>query len=203
MERGRVRRSAVVLALLCLVGCQALEDVLPTKPAEPTPTPTPSAPVSIPVILPQPTPTPVLGIPPAPTPAPGATPTPAPAPTPGASSCGLPGSNPANPVCTDDRSRLYAKIDAALTTVTQKRPELFNLNNKVCENCYYVKDVGGYIAEVKKELAKQGICTAGGDEEIGVKNTNEFSEQYDILLASQHMRRGPGSYRGVCRPALF
>ena len=66
-----------------------------------------------------------------------------------------------------------------------------------------MKNVDAYIAEVQKELARRGICMAGGAEEIGVKNTNDYSEQYDILLASQHMRRGIGSYRGVCRPASF
>jgi hypothetical protein len=40
-------------------------------------------------------------------------------------------------------------------------------------------------------------------EEMTVKENNNYSEQYDILLASGHMRRGTGSYRGVCRPALF
>jgi hypothetical protein len=48
---------------------------------------------------------------------------------------------------------------------------------------------------------KQGL--QAGREEIGVKNSNDYSEQYDILLASGHMRRGLGSYRGVCRPAIF
>lgn len=202
MECGGVRRSAAVLGLLCLVGCQALEDALPTKQTEATPSPSPAAPLSIPVVLPQPTPTPVLGGP-GPTPTPNPAPTPTPAPTPGASSCSLPASNPGNPVCTDDSPRLFAAVDAALTAVTQKRPELFNFNNKVCDNCYYVKDVDGYIAEVGKQLAKQGICMLGDAEEIGVKNANDFSEQYDILIASQHMRRGLGSYRGVCQPALF
>ena len=36
-----------------------------------------------------------------------------------------------------------------------------------------------------------------------MKNTNAFSEQYDILLASGHMRRRPSAYRGDCRPAVF
>ena len=38
---------------------------------------------------------------------------------------------------------------------------------------------------------------------MAAKNSNNFSEQYDILLASGHIRRGAGSYRGVCKPALF
>jgi hypothetical protein len=38
---------------------------------------------------------------------------------------------------------------------------------------------------------------------MAVKENNNYSEQYDILLASGHIRRGPGSYRGICRPAIF
>ena len=79
---------------------------------------------------------------------------------------------------------------------TQGRPEFFDLNDKVCENCYKVKNVSGYVAEVQRQLAAQGICSYYDGEELAVKSTNDFSEQYDILLASGHMRRGPGSYRG-------
>ena len=38
----------------------------------------------------------------------------------------------------------------------------------------------------------QGICSYYDGEELAVKNTNDFNEQYDILLASGHMRRGAG-----------
>jgi hypothetical protein len=38
---------------------------------------------------------------------------------------------------------------------------------------------------------------------MGVKVTNGYSEQYDILLADGHMRRQPSAYRGDCHPALF
>jgi hypothetical protein len=54
-----------------------------------------------------------------------------------------------------------------------------------------------------KQLARQGLCMKGRPEEIGVKSSNDFNEQYDILLSSNHIRRGTGAYRGICRPALF
>jgi hypothetical protein len=48
-----------------------------------------------------------------------------------------------------------------------------------------------------------GVCAIFDGEEIGVKNTNAFNDQYDIHLASGHVRRGEGSYRATCTPAQF
>ena len=96
-----------------------------------------------------------------------------------------------------------AEVEAALDAVTERYPELFDFNDTKCETCYFIKDTGRYLDEVIKQLNRQGLCARGGLEEIGVKSTNDFSEQYDIILASDHMRRAPGSYRGVCRPAIF
>jgi hypothetical protein len=196
MHGDRWPLALVFPGALLAFGCQAIQDQLPTQPtASPVPT---LSPIAIPVILPKPAPTPV----PAPTPKPGPTPTPAPPPPAGAS-CGLPPSNPANPTCTDDGYRLFGDVDRALTQVTQNRPDLFDFNDKKCDNCYLVKNVSAYVAEVQKLLSAQGICTLWDGEELAAKSSNDFSEQYDILLASGHMRRGPGSYRGVCQPAWF
>jgi hypothetical protein len=196
MCRDRWPLTLVFPGALLAFGCQAIQDRLPTEPsASPVPT---LSPIAIPVILPKAAPTPA----PTPTPKPGPTPTPAP-PPPGGGSCSLPPSNPPNPTCTDEGSRLFGAVDSALTAVTQSRPELFDFSDKKCDNCYLVKNVSGYVAEVQKVLSAQGICTLWDGEELAAKRSNDFSEQYDILLASGHMRRGPGSYRGVCRPAWF
>jgi hypothetical protein len=197
MRQSRV--AAVVLPFaLALAGCQAINELTPTQPSA-SPSPKPSlSPIIIPVIAPTPVPTPK----PTPTPTPAPTPEPT-TPPPAASSCSLPASNPPNPTCTDDPSQLYALVDGALTAVTKNRPDLFDMGSKVCDNCYYVLNVNGYVKQVQNQLAAQGICSFWDGEELAVKSTNQFSEQYDILLASGHMRRGPGSYRGVCKPAWF
>jgi hypothetical protein len=189
-----VRLVVAATAIAVLAGCQTITEESPTSPTKVT-----MSPLAIPV-LGVPTPAPTSS--PTPSPSPTPQPTPQPTPPPG-SSCSLPASNPANPQCTDETPLLFGAVDTALTTVTQQNPGLFDFDNKKCDNCYYVKDVSGYIAAVGKQLAKQGLCMIGDAEEIGVKKVNDYSEQYDILLASQHMRRGLGSYRGICRPALF
>jgi hypothetical protein len=183
---------------LLVFGCQAIKEQLPTQPSG-SPSPTLS-PIAIPVILPKPAPTPT------PTPKPGPTPTPTPTPAPpppSGGSCSLPASNPSSPRCTDESALLYGAVNTALTRATQSRPDLFDFNDKKCEDCYFVKNVNGYVAEVQKHLSAQGVCAYYDGEELAVKKTNDYSEQYDILLASGHMRRGVGSYRGICRPAWF
>ncbi len=203
MRSSRFFLAILVPVAAVAVGCQALSELNPTEPT-PTASPSPSpslAPISIPVIRPEPTPTPTPA--PTPTPTPGPTPTPDPTPTPGPS-CNLPASNPSSPVCTDDPQHLLGYVEAAITAATQAKPSLFDLNDSKCnEGCYRVLDIDGYIAEVRRQLSFQGICSHWDGEEIAAKNTNNYSEQYDILLASGHIRRGAGSYRGVCSPAVF
>ena len=94
-------------------------------------------------------------------------------------------------------------VEAAIKTVTQMRPALFDFADKRCDDCYKVLDVSGYYSAVQAELAARGVCTFSDEEEIGAKDSNASSEQFDILLASGHIRRGPGVYRGICSPAIF
>jgi hypothetical protein len=201
MSRSRLAVGLLALLACSLLGCQALQDLIPTAASKVSPSPTPTvAAITIPVILPTPAPTPK----PTPTPTPTATPTPSPtAAPPSVSGCSLPASSPSSPVCGFDAAQLSGVVDGAVTTATQAHPEYFDLNDKVCDNCYLVKNVNGYVAEVQKALVAKGVCSYWDGEELGVKNTNSFSEQYDILLSDNHIRRLPGSYRGDCRPAIF
>jgi len=52
-------------------------------------------------------------------------------------------------------------------------------------------------------LVAKGYCALFDGEEIAVKRTNEFSEQYDVNHSDRYLRTGPGSYRGSCYPAAF
>jgi hypothetical protein len=182
-------RIVVVPLAVAAVGC-SLDEAPPIDPDSRTPS-TPSDP-SV-----------VLGGPP-PSPSPSASPTATPGPeTPSAGPCSLPPSNPDSPVCTSDPGHLLGAVEAAIRGVTQRHPALFDFSDKRCDDCYRVLDVSGYYSAVQAELASRGICTLTDGEEIGAKDSNESSEQFDILLASGHIRRGPGAYRGICYPAIF
>jgi hypothetical protein len=180
------------------MGCDAIrERLMPTEPTAATPSP---APITIPVILPTPAPTPV----PVPTPAPAPNPTPTPEdPPPSGGSCGLPPSTNPNGPCTMGSNSFLGQVDRAITLVTQQQPGIFDVSNKICENCYYVKNPGKFTSAVVANLSAAGLCAFYDGEELGVKNSNSFNDQYDILVASGHIRRGLGSYRSTCRPAWF
>lgn len=209
MTRGRFqsdsgRLAAVAIVLATAMGCQALKDALPTKSTEPTPSPSQS-PVSIPVVLP--TPTPVIGGPtpaPSPTPTPGSTPSPTPSSAPPSTgSCTLPPSNFPEAGCSMQSPAFLGPVDKAITLLTQQQPSIFDFGNNRCENCYYVKNEAAFVAGVIKNLTAAGLCAAYDGEELGVKNSNSFNEQYDILISSGHIRRGGGSYRSTCTPSWF
>jgi hypothetical protein len=183
-------RVVVVPLALTVAGC-SLDETPPIDPDSRTPTtPTDSS-----LVYGAPAPSPNPSASPAPTPGPGETPT--------AGPCALPSSNPASPVCTSDPGHLLGAVEAAIARVTQKHPALFDFADKRCDDCYKVLDVTGYYSAVQAELAARGICTLSDVEEIGAKDSNDSSEQFDILLASGHIRRAPGAYRGICYPAIF
>ncbi len=196
---GRVGVSLFVLcsATAVLVGCNAIRERLtPTAPTPTEATPAP-VPLSIPVILPTPAPTPV------PTPAPKPKPTPTPEAPPSGGSCGLPPSNNPNAPCAMESTGFLGQVDKAITQVTQQQPALFDFDSKVCENCYYVKNQSKFASAVIANLNAMGLCAHYDGEELAVKNSNSFNDQFDILLSSGHIRRGAGSYRATCRPSWF
>ena len=142
------------------------------------------------------------------TPAPGGTPTPAPtvspsaAPTPAANSCPL-GNGTLDSQCDRRNNELWEQVEGAIDRVIAKRPGLFNLNDHPSDGVYRVLDDAGYHAAVISELAAVGFCGEYDGNTIQVKNTNNFSEEYDILTGDGFIRRGSGAYRNTCTPAAF
>jgi len=200
------RLAAIGLLTLTFAGCQALKEALPTKSSEPSPSPSQS-PLAIPVVMPNPTPTPTLGGPSTnPSPSPSTSPNPTPAPSsapPSASSCSLPKSNNPDAPCSMQSESFLSAVDKAITLLTQQQPSLFDMNNKTCDNCYFVKDQDAFVKGVMNNLSAAGYCAYYDGEELAVKSSNSFNDQYDILVSSGHIRRGAGSYRSTCNPAWF
>ena len=54
-----------------------------------------------------------------------------------------------------------------------------------------------------KNLHAQNICAIVELEEIAVKTTNEFNEQYNIWISDGHLRKGRGAHITTCFPATF
>jgi hypothetical protein len=56
---------------------------------------------------------------------------------------------------------------------------------------------------MRQFLEERGLCSAWDGEELAVKNTNDWNDQYDILTAELFLRRQEGAYRSTCYPAWF
>jgi hypothetical protein len=145
---------------------------------------------------PTPLPTPVPSVP-APTPTP--TPVPSATPTPVAANCPL-GKGTASASCARHNGQFVSEIDAAVSQVMRENPGMFDMGDPANPR---VRDSAAYYAAVVRSLQAAGFCANYDGAEVQVKNTNDFSEQYDVLLSDGAVRRGSGAYRLTCQPASF
>jgi hypothetical protein len=201
-----MRSSRVVFLALTFAACQTIHEEMPTGSSGSPTTPTTPAPAPIPVVIvPAPIPVPVPGAPTTPgTPSPGspAPAPPAPAPNPPSGSCSLPGSHEGT--CNRTSPSFLGDVEAAIDQLVREQPSLFNLNKtQGCNTCYEVLNPSQYVQRVAALVRARGLCSIYDGEELAVKNTNTFSDQYDILTAQNFIRRQGGSYRVTCRPAAF
>lgn len=176
MSLSSLRRSSVVFALALVAASCGKQ-----TPAAPTPSPTP-------------------------TPAPAPTPTPAPTPVNARLACGVgPGTGDGlERSCPRSGESFLKQVDAAINRVVVKSPQLFDLNVQRGDGGYLVKNTDQYYKQVVQELGNAGLCAVvDGANEIAVKASNRFSDQYHIMLSSGHVRRGDASYRATCFPAWF
>jgi hypothetical protein len=132
-------------------------------------------------------------------------PTPAPSPTTGAScrlppmpECGGPEGPPGVWGCcqTVESGQFAGQVDAAIEQLRLERPDLF-LGNRVLDDNAYVQGVARVLEQRFGLCARQG----GPSDEIGVKSSNNYNEQYDILFSNGTVRM-----QGIvvaCRPARF
>jgi hypothetical protein len=139
---------------------------------------------------------------PSPTIAPTTAPSVAPSTPPGAASCKY-GKGVVTTFCDRQVSAYAAEVDAAITLLTQQRPDIFDLTQQAGEGGFKVLKPDDYYAGVITNLEAQGFCAGFDLVELQVKNSSSFSEQYDIQLASGHIRRGAGAYRATCSPPSF
>ena len=139
-------------------------------------------------------------------PEPTPTPTPAPTETPRISACGVgPGTGDGlEEHCPRQESHFLFEVNAAIDEVVRKHPQLFDLDDVRGAGGYFVKDVDAYYRQVVAEVQARQLCaTVDGGGEIAVKKTNDFNDQYHIVISDGHIRRGEVSYRATCYPAWF
>ena len=199
--RIRLAWSAMLVGLT-VVACQTITEELPrdtvVTPATVPPIPAPMIVIPVPQVTPPPaTPAPN-------NPNPNAPNNPAPTPAPGGGTCALPPGQ-FNENCTMQTQSFLNRVEAAIDEVIAGNPQFFNLGRTRggCANCYQVVDATGYVNAVARAITRNGVCGYYDGEELGVKNSNSFNDQYDILTSDGFIRRQGGAYRSTCRPAWF
>ena len=138
-------------------------------------------------------------------------PTPTLPPTNWSSVCSLGPGNP-NADCDQTSPRLLEQVEAAMNRLVASRPDIFDLSNEYSPGtgAYKVVNQSAYMNGLVAELQRAGLCAEvdvfapnGSMDVIFVKDSNDSSEEFDVLLGSGHMRRGSGSYVSTCTPAFF
>jgi len=125
----------------------------------------------------------------------------------GASSCPF-GKGSASAVCDRESPALLQDVEGAIDRVIKARPEIFDLTREAAPKtrAYYVLDQEAYLQALITELQAGGLCAEqdyDGGEMISVKDSPDFSEDFDVLLSDGFIRRGGGAYRQTCNPASF
>jgi hypothetical protein len=131
-------------------------------------------------------------------------PTPEPSPPPvSVFSCPLPALPDLHNTCPKLQPQLWQIVENAIQKTIQEHPELFDFNEELGGGSWKVLDRETYINTTVENIHAQGVCSRAETEEIQVKTTNDYNEQYNIWVSSGHVRHGPGAYITTCFPAQF
>jgi hypothetical protein len=124
-----------------------------------------------------------------------ATPTPPAAPTPeppvSASCAKLPPGNPDPSKCQTEAPTFLADVEDAIRTLRQEQPGIFSGDQ--------ILNVGAYYVGLVRVLDRKGLCADFDGEELGVTNTRDYSDVFDVQTARNQVRQ---FYVGTCYPAL-
>jgi hypothetical protein len=112
--------------------------------------------------------------------------------------------------CGRTSAQLLGEYEKAIDLLVQQRPTIFDLHDEAVPDtkAYKVLDKDAYMDGLVRNLRAARLCAErdaddGAQQTIKMKSSNEFSEDYDVLLSSGHIRRGQGAYRQSCTPASF
>jgi len=96
--------------------------------------------------------------------------------------------------------QLSGYVNTAIDIVVAQQPTLFDFSDSLGVGSWKVKDRQKYITAVVEAIHAQGVCAKDDNEEVAVKTTNDFNEQYNIWTSGGYVRR---SYITTCIPAQF
>jgi hypothetical protein len=90
-------------------------------------------------------------------------------------------------------------VNAAIDRAEAQHPELFNFE-ELSGPSPRVLDKDRYHQVVAEYLAQAGVCTVIEKEELAVKTSNDFNEQWNIYTSGGFVRR---RYVTTCLPSWF
>jgi hypothetical protein len=134
--------------------------------------------------------TPVAPILPTPTPVASATPEP-----PLSASCARLPDGVTKYVCRDGNPQFLSDVADAIATLQSEQPAIFDPNDRNS-----VTNVGAYYVGLIRVLDRQNICAGFDGEELEVKTSNAFNEQYKVLTSRSLVAK---KYIGACYPSWF
>jgi len=134
--------------------------------------------------------------------APSPPPTAPPSTPPAAAACKY-GKGDPDTFCARRNPALLGDVDAAIDRLVQQRPDYFILTDQNGPGGFKVLKPAEYYQGVVSNLQSAGFCAETDTVSVSVRNGIDFSEDYDILLGTGHIRRGSGSYRQTCTPPSF
>jgi len=92
--------------------------------------------------------------------------------------------------------RFVGLMDEVVAQIEKNRPDLVR-------DGYLVGSWDTYHEEIIKGFKAKGYCAIWDGKEIAIKNSNEFSEQYQAQYSWGQLRRGDTAWRSTCKPAAF
>ena len=108
------------------------------------------------------------------------------------------------------RPSLISSVESAIDLLIEQKPQIFNLNDvyRGTTRGYMVLDREAYVNGLVAHLQSEGLCAENDPDDallqsIRVKNANAYSEDFDLLMSTGHMRRGKDMYRQTCVPSAF
>jgi hypothetical protein len=105
--------------------------------------------------------------------------------------------------CARSGAQFVDNVNSAIDRVVQQHPDYFNTADTNGTGGFRVLRPHEYQVGVVAVLQTTGFCAETDDDTVVVKDSNVFSETYDILLSTGHIRRGDGAYRESCNPPSF
>lgn len=106
--------------------------------------------------------------------------------------------------CTPGTEQYEAEINAAIDRLAERRPDVFDTSQSRGPGEWRVLRSRDYLLGVVAELQARRFCAETDEVAIvAVRSTSEFSESYDILHSTGHVRRGNRAYLETCRPPNF